>query len=200
MKTKRFPLALAVFSLGLSPVAIFSATCSVKDKVPSSARMFAKVDDQSAWREYPNAAQMPEVRLDSGLSAQVVQRKKEIPSVTIVTPGESYWTYTRYCYGEGGQLAGVSFEIRTELGWGYRVDGAASGSGFSANSHEFFSTKNEKPIERPLGVADAPAGLEPHLYMTVSELPFAGLLKPATTKTNARPGRHVALTLVSTGN
>ncbi len=179
---------------------MLGSTCSVKDKVPSAARIFAKADDQSAWREYPNAAQMPDVRLDSGLSAQVVQHKKEIPSVTIVTPGESYWTYTRYCFGEGGQLAGVSFEIRTQLGWGYRVDGAASGGGFSANNREFFSTKSEKPIEKPYGVADAPVGLEPHLYMTVSELPFADLLKPTTTKTNLRPGRHVALTLVSTGN
>lgn len=199
MKTKRFPLALSVFALGLSPVAIFGSTCSVKDKVPSSARVFAKADDQSTWLEYPSAARMPEVRLDSGLSAEVVQHKKEIPSVTIVKPGEAYWTYTRYCYGENGQLAGVSFEIRTQLGWGYRVDGSASGGGFSASGHEFFDTKSEKPIEKPDGVADAPAGLEPHLYMTVSELPFAGLLKPAATS-KTRPGHRTALTLVTTGN
>ena len=194
MKTQRFPFALAVFALGLSPVATPASTCSVKDKVPSSARTFAKADDQSAWREYPHAGQAPDVQLDSGMSAQVVQHKKVIPSVTIVKPGEDYWTYTRYCYGETGQLEGVSFEIRTQLGWGYRVDGTAGGGGFSASTHEFFDTKNEKPIERPVGVANAPSSLQPTMYMTVSELPFAGLLKPVAKK---NPGRHPGLSLLS---
>jgi hypothetical protein len=197
MKSKRFPFTFAVLCLVLSPIALLASTCSVKEKVPSSARIFARVDDQSVWREFPGAAQAPDVQLDSGMSAQVVQHKKEIPSVTLVKPGEAYWTYTRYCYAENGQLAEVSFEIRTQLGWGYRVDGTASGGGFSEKSHEFFSTKDEKTIAKPEGVADAPAGLDPHLYMTVSEMPFAALLKPPA----KAHGKHVAaLALVSAGN
>jgi hypothetical protein len=198
MKTKRFLLALLLLALGFPSAGKAAPSCSVKDKVPSSARIFAKAGDDGAWREYASAAQAPDVGLDSGMTAQFVQHKKESPSVTMVKPGEQYWSYTKYCYGEDGQLAGVSLEIRTPLGWGYRVEGSASASGFSANSHEFFSTKNEKTIERPYGVADAPAGIEPTLYMKVSDLPFASLLK-TTVKTHDR--HHAGMALVSgTGN
>jgi hypothetical protein len=197
MKAKRIPLTLSVFALGLSPVGMLASTCSVKDKLPSSARVFAKADDQSAWLEYPSAGQAPDVRLDSGMSARVVQHKREIPSVTIIKPGEDYWTYTKYCYGEDGHLEGVSFEVRTQLGWGYRVEGTGSGGGFSANAHEFFRTKDGKTIEKPEGVADAPAGLDPTVYMSVGEMPFAPLLKPAA---KTRSKHHAAMTLVSAQN
>lgn len=198
MKTKRFPLALALLALGFPLAGKAAPTCSVKDKVPSSARIFATAGGDGAWREYSSAGQVPDVGLDSGVTAQFVQHKKESPSVTMVKPGEDYWTYTKYCYGEDGELAGVSFEIRTQLGWGYRVDGTASASGFSASSHQYFQTKDGKPIARPDGVADAPTGLEPPLYMKVGDLPFASLLKPTTAKAHA--GRHAGMALVSTGN
>jgi hypothetical protein len=198
MKTKRFTLALSLLALGFPLAGKAAPTCSVKDKVPSSARTFAKAGDDGAWREYPSTGQVPDVGFDSGITAQFVQHKKESPSVTMVKPGEQYWTYTKYCYGEDGQLAGVSFEIRTQLGWGYRVEGTASASGFSANSHEYFRTKDGKPIARPDGVADAPAGLAPTLYMKLGDLPFASLLK---TTAKAHAGRHAGMALVSgTGN
>jgi hypothetical protein len=199
MKTKSFPLVLSLLALGFPVAGKAAPACSVKDKVPSTARIFAKAGDDGAWREYPSAGQIPDVGLDSGVTAQFVQRKKESPSVTMVKPGEDYWTYTKYCYSEDGELAGVSFEIRTRLGWGYRVDGTTSASGFSANSHEYFETKNGKPISRPDGVADAPAGLEPPLYMNVGDLPFAALLK-TTTAAKTHAGRHTGMALVSTGN
>jgi hypothetical protein len=194
MKTKRIRLALAVFALGISPVVMSATTCSLKEKLPSSARIFAKADDQSSWREYTSAGHVPDLQLDSGMSAEVVQHKKGIPSVTVVRPGEQYWTYTRYCFAGNGHLDGVSFEVRTQLGWGYRVEGTATGGGFSATAHEFFRTKDGKTIEKPEGVADAPAGLAPTLYMSVSELPFAGLLKPPA---KAKSGRHAGMALVS---
>ena len=194
MKTKRIRLALAVFALGISPVVMSATTCSLKEKLPSSARIFAKADDQSSWREYTSAGHVPDLQLDSGMSAEVVQHKREIPSVTIVRPGEEYWTYTRYCFAEDGQLVGVSFEVRTQLGWGYRLEGTGSGGGFSANAHEFFRTKDGKTIEKPEGVADAPAGLEPTVYKSVSEFPFAALLKPPA---KTRQGHHARMTLVS---
>jgi hypothetical protein len=198
MKTKRLSLALLLLALGFSPSGKAVPVCSVKDKVPPSARIFATAGDEGAWREYPSAGQVPDVGLDSGMTAQFVQHKRESPSVTMVRPAEQYWTYTKYCYGDEGQLAGVSLEIRTQLGWGYRVEGTASGSGFSANSREYFRTKDGKPIARPDGVADAPAGLEPTLYMKLVDLPFASLLK-TTAKTHA--GYRAGMTLVSeTGN
>jgi hypothetical protein len=200
MKQIRIALVFSVLALGFMPAAAIASTCSVKDKVPSSARIFAKANDQSDWREYANAGEVPELGLDSGVTAQFVQRKKESPSVTIVKPGEEYSTYTRYCYGEDGGLAGVSFEMRTQLGWGYRMEGTASASGFSANSHEFFRTKDGKPIAHPDGVADAPADLQPTLYMKLGDLPFAALLKTATTSTKTHSGRHAGMALVSAAN
>jgi hypothetical protein len=199
MKTKSFPLVLSLLALGFPVAGKAAPTCSVKDKVPSSARIFAKAGDDGAWREYPSAGQIPDVGLDSGVTAQFVQHKKESPTVTIVKPGEDYWTYTKYCYGEDGELAGVSFEIRTQLGWGYRVDGLPYVGRFSANVHEFFSTKDGKTIAKPDGVADAPAGLEPALYIKVGDLPFASLLKTTTTA-KARAGRHAGMAMLSTGN
>jgi hypothetical protein len=198
MKTKRFPFALLLLALGFPSAGKAAPPCSVKDKMPSSARIFATAGDDGTWREYTSDGQAPDVGLDSGMSAQFVQHKKESPSVTMVKPGEEYWSYTKYCYGEGGLLEGVSLEIRTQLGWGYRVEGTASASGFSANSHEFFRTKDGKTIAHPDGVADAPAGIEPTLYMKVSDLPFASLLKTATTSTKTHSGRHAGMALVST--
>jgi hypothetical protein len=181
----------------LAQVSMAAPGCSVRDKVPQKARIFAKADDENAWREYPNAGQAPELSLSGGMSAQLVQRKKENPSVTIVKPGESYWTYTRYCYGDDGLLANVSLEMRTALGWGYRVEGTASGTAFNVSKQEFFRTKNGKPIAKPEGVADAPANVQPTLYLKVSDLPFASLLKPPA---KARANHHATLTRVSTGN
>lgn len=138
--------------------------------------------------------EVPELNLNGGLAAQFVQHRKDSPSVTIVKPGDHYWTYTRYCYGRDGQLGGVSFEARTELGWGYRMEGTAFLGGFSDNTHEFFRTKDGKPIARPAGVSEAPAGLQPTLYLTVEQLPFASLLKTAA---NPSGKQSAAMTVTS---
>jgi len=197
MKTKNLPLAVIALVIAGVPAAMASPACSVKDKAPSAARIFAKTSGPGAWREYRSLDAVPQVVLDSGLTAQFVQHKKSSPSVTVVAPGEDFWTYTRYCYRDDGQLADVSYEVRTTLGWGYRMEGTAFLGGFSANTHEFFRTKDGKPTSRPDGVADAPLGLQPTLYLKVSELPFASLLK---TGAKTRPGRHAEVALVSTGN
>jgi len=196
MKTKSVSLALCVMILGSAPVANAAPQCSIKAKVPSSARIFAKTDGQSAWHEYPGVAYVPDVRLDSGMTAQVVQHHNRITSITVVSPGQIYWTYTRYCYAGDGDLSGVSYEVRTQLGWGYRVEGASTGGAFTSSLHEFFRTRDGKPIGKPVGVADAPVDLHPTVYPSLGALPFAALLKPAP----KAPGKQPAATLVSTKN
>ena len=195
MKSKTFVFAVVAFTAAAAPAAM-AATCSVKDKAPSNVRILAQATDQSSWSEYQNLQDVPDVMLGGGMTASVVQQKK-IRSVTIVKPGQSFWTYTRYCFADDGQLFGVGFEVRTNLGWGYRREGNAVQGGFSAQSHEFFRTKDGKAIPRPEGVADAPLGLQPALYFKVSELPFAALLKTAA----GTRGKHgAALTLAKAGN
>src|ERR1700733_3516264 len=142
MKTKRIPLAVSLLVIGLAPMAVAASTCNVKDKVPATARIFARTSGYGAWHEYRSLDQIPQLKLDSGTTAQVLQRKKGIPSVTIVEPGEDFWLYTRYCYDDEGQLDGVTIELRTSLGWGHRVEGTVSGNEFNAVRSEFFSTKN----------------------------------------------------------
>ncbi len=137
---------------------------------------------------------VPELNLNSGLAAQFVQRKNASPSVLIVKPVGSYWTYTTYCYKGDGQLAGVSFEIRTELGWGYRMEGTAFLGSFSDNTHEFFRVKDGKPIARPAGVSEAPEGLQPTLYLTVQDLPFAALLKTAASPSEKQGATGLTMT------
>jgi hypothetical protein len=184
MKTNRVALVLLSLVMCSTPIVMAAPGCSVNTKIPGAARVFARASDQSAWQEYPSMEDVPELKLNGGLAAQFVQHKKNSPAVTIVKPGLNYWTYTSYCYASDGQLAGVSFEVRTQLGWGYRMEGTAFLGGFSDNTHEFFQTKDGKPIARPEGVSEAPAGLQPTLYLTVEQLPFASLLKTA-----ANPGR-----------
>jgi hypothetical protein len=180
MKPEQFALVLSVVVLGCAPVAIAAPACGVQVKIPAKARIFAKTNDQAGWREYRSIADVPQLDLDNGMSARFWQPRKGSPSVYLVEPGEDFWVYTRYCFSSDGKLQDVSFEIRTPLGWGHRSEGSISGTAFQPISSEFFSTRNGKPISKPAGVSDVPRNIKPTLYFKVSELPFAGLLSPAS--------------------
>jgi hypothetical protein len=179
MNPGRIGFAIVV-ALGLSPIATAASPCDVKVKIPKYARTFARTSEQSEWREYANIADVPQLDLDSGISAQFWQPKRGSPSVYLVEPGEDFWVYTRYCFSGDGELENVSFEIRTPLGWGHRSEGSISGTAFQPISSEFIRTRNGKPISKPAGVSDVPRNIKPTLYFKVSELPFAGLLSPAS--------------------
>jgi hypothetical protein len=172
----RLHLAFFVLAIGAAPAAM--AACSVKDKEISDARFFALTSGEGAWREYQSLDQVPHVALDSGMTAEYVQQRKSSASVTLVAPGQHFWTYTRYCFDEHGRLEGMSLELRTPLGWGYRMEGTVRKSEFSAGAPKFFRTKNGRSTAKPEGVAAAPANLKPTVYLKVSELPFASLLNP----------------------
>jgi hypothetical protein len=180
MKLERVVLTVSFVVLGLKPAAMAAPICDVKVKIPASARIFAKTNDQSEWREYRTMAEVPQLDLDSGMSAQFWQPKKGSLSVYVVEPGEDFWVYTRYCFSGDGKLENVSFEIRTPLGWGHRSEGSVAGTAFKPGSSEFFSTQNGKAISKPDGVSDIPRDVKPMLYLKVSELPFAGLLPVAS--------------------
>ena len=97
--------------------------------------------------------------------------------MTLVEPGQDFEIETKYCFDEGGELESVSFEIRTALGWGHRVEGTVRGGVFTESSSEFFRLKDGKTISQPDWVGGVPQALEPKLYSSVSKLPFAGLLE-----------------------
>ena len=185
-----FRFAFFCLVIGIAPVTVAAATCSVRESVPSTARVFAKTSVDGAWLEYPSLYEVPQVALDSGMTARLVQNKTTIPSVTMVAPGQEFWTYTRYCFNKKGALNSLSSELRTPLGWGYRITGTVAGSAFNARKQGFFNIKDGKPITKPTGVGKVPTDLKPALYVTVGELPFASLLKMAAEpdgKHGARP-------------
>lgn len=169
-----------MLALAFVPVAVAAPVCDVQAKVPSSARIFAKTNIVSDWREYPSLGQAPSLVLDSGISAELWQDRSKIQSAMIVEPGQDFTMYTRYCFNGQGRLASVGLEIRTPLGWGHRAQGYISGVDFIETSSQFFNLENGKVIPTPLGVVKVPRALQPVLYLKRSELPFASLLTVAS--------------------
>jgi hypothetical protein len=187
MNTRRIGFSLSVLVIGLAPIAMASPVCNVRVKIPATAHTYAKMSEQSSWREYRSMQEVPDLKLDSGMSAQFWQNEKQKNwSVYMVEPGQDFWIYTRYCFDSGGELEGVDFEIRTLLGWGHRAEGTVSSYGFDANTFEYFSLQNGKVIPKPPGVGHIPAELKPILYREVTELPFASLLADSSKQVSKR--------------
>jgi len=170
-------LILCLVTIGFSAMAFAAPACSLKVRMPAGARTFAKIGNQSDWQEYSSFDAVPELSIASGMSAQVWHPKYGKQSVTLVEPGQDFEIETKYCFDEGGELESVSFEIRTALGWGHRVEGTVRDGVFKEMSSEFFRLKDGKTISQPDWVGGVPQALEPKLYSSVSKLPFAGLLE-----------------------
>ena len=190
MKLIRFsivPLAvvLSIVTIGYSPIAAAASACSLKVRMPADARTFAQTNHQSDWQEYQSLYSVPALSPASGVSAQFWQHKRRTPLVTVVEPGQDFEIETKYCFDEAGQLETVDFEIRTALGWGYRAEGTATGGVFNASLSQFFRLKDGKTTPPPDFVGSVPPALKPKLYLSLSELPFAGLLE-TTVASNRR--------------
>jgi hypothetical protein len=182
MREIRLPVALAVLvlclvTIGFSATAFAAPACSLKVKMPAGARTFAKISNQSNWQEYQSLDAVPELSLASGMSAQFWRPRHGTQMVTLVEPGQDFEIDTRYCFDEVGGLESVSFEIRTALGWGHRVEGTVIGGMFNQGSSEFFRLRDGKTTAQPDWVGGVPQALEPKLYSSMSKLPFAGLLE-----------------------
>jgi hypothetical protein len=185
MTALRIALVLSIamtITIGLPSIVLAAPACNVSAKAPSSARTFARPNARSIWREYTSLQDVPDLELNNGISARFWQDRSKNRSVMIVEPGQDYWSYTRYCFDSKGELTGVGYEVRTELGWGVRAEGSMFGDGFTPTTLAFFSLKNGRAITKPKGVSDAPAALQPTVYRNVSDLPFAQLLKASTRK------------------
>lgn len=176
MNATRITLAVAFLSVAFSPNAFAAPACSANVKVPATARIFAKADDESAWTRYSQFDQLPELQRESGMYALYWLPKKKRPSVYIVQLAQGFYLQTRYCFDSKGRLEDVDFEIGTSLGWGHREQGPILSGGFDANRVEFFNTTDGKPIGTPFGAGRVPRALQPKLYLSVSDLPFASLL------------------------
>jgi hypothetical protein len=170
-------LVLSVVTIGFSSTAFAAPVCSLKVQMPRDARTFVKIGAQDNWQEYQSADAVPVLSPATGVSAEFWQRNGGTPSAMMVEPGQDFEIETKYCFDEAGQLKTVGFEIRTALGWGYRAEGIATGGVFSERSSEFFRLNDGKTTPQPDFVGGVPPAVKPKLYMSVSELPFAGLLE-----------------------
>jgi hypothetical protein len=126
----------------------------------AARRVFAKLDDSEAWREYRSVEDVPALDPNDGISAQLWTGTGGTSFVHTVEPGEDFWIYTEYCFTKGGQLSRVEFELRTAWGW-------ASG---------FFSTQTEKSICEAGQGDDVSHALMPTLYPQASQPLFSKLL------------------------
>lgn len=176
MYSGRFCFIFLALVFCVAPAGMAAPACSVREKAPKTAHTFAKAGDQDTWREYTTAGLIPELKLDSGMSAQFWQHKDKGQSVYTVQPGQDFTIYTRYCFSGEGALEQVDFEVRTPLGWGHRIEGSMAGNDFNASAAGFFNLENGKEIPKPRGVGEAPAALKPTIYLKSSDLPFASLL------------------------
>ena len=170
--------SVAVFALVLSvaPAVMASPECAASGKVPNSARTFARIDDESSWREFRNVQEAPAVETDGGMSARIWKDKNKSRTVYIIQPGQDFWIYARYCFSSDGELKSAGIEVRTALGWGHRTQCIVSGAELEISRSEFFDLKDGKPIPKPAGVRDVPGALRPAVYLEQSQLRFAKLL------------------------
>ncbi len=145
-------LVLCLVTIGFSTMAFAAPACSLKVRMTAGARTFAKISNQSDWQEYQSLDAVPELSIASGVSAQVWHPKYGKQSVTLVEPGQDFEIETKYCFDEGGELESVSFELRTALGWGHRVEvvpRTVRGGAFKEVSSEFFRLEDGKTISQP---------------------------------------------------
>ena len=175
---QRTPRRLAFLALILcwASIGLAAPACSVREKAPKTTRNFAKTGDQDTWREYKSVGEVPDLNLDSGMSAQFWRDGNKGESAYTVQPGQDFTILTRYCFDRAGVLQDVDFEVETPLGWGHRVEGSISGNDFNARTAEFFNLKNGRAMPQPSGVGEAPADLKPAIYLKMTDLPFAMLL------------------------
>jgi hypothetical protein len=150
--------------------------CGVNEDTVAK-RVFAKVNDDAPWREFANMQAVPEIV--NGVSAQVWNGPKDSLIVRTAEPGEDFWSFTDYCFDQGGNLTRIRFQLRTAWGWGFRVDEAVENSALRNKSETFFDTKTQKPIARPDQADDIREAMQPTIYSRVSRLPFSQLLRIA---------------------
>jgi hypothetical protein len=164
-------LALAAIVAG--PAA--NSQCSESTQGPAN-RVFAKVNDHGPWREYRGIESVPDLVLDGGISAQLWDEANGSFSIRTVEPGGDFWTYTNYCFVRSGELARLSFEVRTAWGWAYRLEGPVENGAIRATTSGFSDTKTGEPVPRPGQADDVSQALKPTLYLRARQFPFSNLL------------------------
>ena len=147
--------------------------CGVNTRDPAR-RVFAKIDDKNAWREYRSISHV--LALDGGISAQLWLGTDGRVFVRIAEPGEDFWAYTEYCFNRSGNLVRVNSERRRAWGWNYRLEGPVESGAIHAATSGFFSTQTDKPIPKPEEADDVSQALIPTLYLETKQLPFSKLL------------------------
>ncbi|HTX75579.1 MAG TPA: hypothetical protein VMD29_05175 [Terracidiphilus sp.] len=179
MNLKLFSVIFCALSTGFAqtrtPQEIVEQKCGVELREPAQ-RVFAKVDDKQPWKEFGRVADVPELSLGFGTSAEMWSGRNHGLLIRTEEPGEDFDANTEYCFGQGGKLVQVAYEIRTAWGWGFRMNGNVLNGALHTDSKVYFNTETGKRMLRPEGADDIREALRPSLFLTVNQLPFSQLL------------------------
>jgi len=158
-----------------TPQTVAENQCGVDARVPGQ-RVFAKVDKDKPWQEYKSIKAVPELALGFGTLAEVWKGHEKAIFIRTDEPSEDFEASTEYCFGGGGQLIQVAYDLRTAWGWGFRMRGPVRDGALRIESSEFFSTEGNRPIPKPDNADDIRDALKPSLFMNTNQLPFSRLL------------------------
>lgn len=180
MNLKLFiPVIFSALSTGFAqtrtPQEIVAQKCGVESNEPAQ-RVFAKIDDKQPWREFRHVADVPELSLGFGTSAEMWSGRNHRLLIRTEEPGEDFDAYTEYCFGQDRRLLQVAYELRTAWGWGFRMNGTVLNGTLHTDSKVYFNTETGKQMPRPDGADDIREALRPSLFLTVKRLPFSQLL------------------------
>jgi hypothetical protein len=149
--------------------------CNMNPTYPAPA-VYAQVNPDQSWAQYPAIEKVPELDLDGGISAEMWVAADGSVLVRTVETGEDFWIYSEYCFATRNRLAYLRLETRTAWGWGYRTEGPVLDRRLHKSSETFFSTSSSHTISRPRQAGEISGALQPKFYWALTDLPFYQLL------------------------
>jgi hypothetical protein len=163
--------ALAQSSKPMRKIAVAVQCDPARDHAPK--RIFANSGLKS-WKEYATVEAVPPLSRDDDEQMFVVSlNSSALKHVFLVEYNEDASISQTYCYDKAGTLRTLSYEIRTEWGWGYSEERTlGTTGGILRKSTRFFDTESNQTIPRPRQANDVPDFLKATVYSSFNSLPF----------------------------
>jgi hypothetical protein len=165
---------LAQSSKPMRRIAMVVKCDPARDQAPE--RIFANAGLKS-WQEYATVEAVPPLSRDDHEQMFVVSLNSSGQKhVYLVEYNEDASISHTYCYDKAGTLRTLSYEIRTDWGWGYSEERVlGSTGGILRRNKRFFDTESNETIPRPRQADDVPDFLKPEVYSSFNTLPFIAI-------------------------
>jgi hypothetical protein len=177
-------IVLAQSSKQMRRIAVAVKCDPARDHGPE--RIFANAGLKS-WQEYATVEAVPPLSRDNHEQMFVVSLNSSgLKHVYLVEYNEDASISHTYCYDKVGMLRTLSYEIRTDWGWGYSEERVLdSTGGILRRNKRFFDTESNETIARPRQADDVPDFLKPEIYSSFNTLPFIAIFNKQ--RVNATP-------------